>query len=255
MAERTSCKGKSKGKCNGKDSGKRSKRTPEEYGFQLLHSGIFVRESQLSTAMPMQSCEPFLSSVEIGNLEKLHLAELPPGKASLEILCNRQTVFGNPFSMLCLKHKKPSTLDDQEKEVHRQIVCDLFDRFLGIVLLPDTSGSLAEAAEATMQMCGFAEAIVGKEWLRDFGPIACGDFRSMYRALTELAVARPNGIRLLCHCVPLRCHCMSLAARLCTGGSARPESGIHMSATGVEVSVSQAESSGSVCFVHPDELA
>eukprot|EP00931_Biecheleriopsis_adriatica_P057880 TRINITY_DN34372_c0_g1_i1.p1 TRINITY_DN34372_c0_g1~~TRINITY_DN34372_c0_g1_i1.p1 ORF type:complete len:297 (-),score=57.68 TRINITY_DN34372_c0_g1_i1:114-953(-) len=207
MAESGKSKGAGKGKSKDKGKSRVPKKTPEERGFQLLKGRLHVRPPQLEFALRLH-VTPAGQQVELGNLEAKSKGMLPPGHADLEVLCNRQSVLGNPFSMLRASGK--GTADD---DTTRDVVCDAFETFLQTVLLEQTAGDLASSAEATARDLGLPVEMVGKDWARDFGSTTCEDFREAFQLL-QLLQQRHGVIRLLCHCVPKRCHTQSLAARL-----------------------------------------
>lgn len=204
----------------GKGKGKPPKKTPEERGFKLSDGGIYIRAAQLRTALPVKP------RIEIGNLEKvphLQLEPLPRGSADVEVLCNRQTILGNPFNMASKDRRGP--VQDRPKgprpkdESLRDPVCDAFDHFLEAVMRPEAGGALEPLAVQSASSVGLPRGVVGSDWVRDFGDRQVEEFRAALLAVEELlgerrGAAGQRGVRLLCHCVPARCHCMALAARL-----------------------------------------
>jgi len=76
----------------GKGCSKGCKRTPEQHGFQAKGK-LYIRPSQLKRALSLD----FSAGLEISNLQRPEV--LPPGSASVEVLCSRQSILGNPFCM------------------------------------------------------------------------------------------------------------------------------------------------------------
>lgn len=173
--------------------------------------------------------------VEIGNLDKKPQGPLSNGVANTEVLCSRKSLFGNPFNLDKAKglgkgkgekgggkgkgEKHKNDADPlAEGAVSRDDVCLAFEEFLDTVLLPSTDGCLTDIAENIARRRGLPPTVFGRDWRRDFGPLRCADFRAAFLALRDLVMIESRdgapGVRLMCHCVPLRCHCESIAGRL-----------------------------------------
>merc|ERR1712032_219518 len=156
-----------------------------EQGFDLMGDGLYVRSPELRCALPIGGC-----NLEVGNLHKQLESHdgLQPGHATIEVLCARPSVFGNPF-----------ILKKARNEQMRQLVCDAFDTFLTQVLDAETEGSLVVVAEAVAQHLGFRASVVNKEYL---GCRSCESFRDSFQALRDLSNQHAGSLRLLCHCAP-----------------------------------------------------
>lgn len=200
--------------------GRLDKRTPERNGYHADVGGLYVKHAPLCGAKAV-------GCVEIGNLGRVTKGQLPDGVAGIEVLCNRQSLFGNPFNLLKAEgprrakgkmHISDAVCPVAEGANSRDDVCRAFAEFLDTILLPTTNGRLAEIAEAIACRRGLSTTVIGREWRRDFGPRLCVDFRAAFLVLQDMARTRCRdgkpGIRLMCHCVPLPCHCESLAMRL-----------------------------------------
>lgn len=206
------------GEVAAKGKGKAPKKTPEERGFKMSSGGIYLRTAQLRCALPVK---PW---IEIGNLEKVPPGQpeaLPRGSAAVEVLCNRQSVLGNPFNMTLRKGNRerdgrrgPPPKD----ESLRDPVCEAFERFFDAAMKPEASGPLEDLAVESALQLGLPRNAVGQDWAKDFGGRTAEELRAAFAAVEELVEearrGRERGVRLLCHCVPLRCHCMALAARM-----------------------------------------
>lgn len=215
-------KGRGRGRAKGKDKGKgrKPKKTLEESGW-ALQNGLRVRAPRLRCALHWDVRTSTPCHVEIGNLEEETAGSLPDGSAELEVLCNRQTLFGNPFSMVPLigKGKRPPRCSEDEA---RERVCEAFEKYLSSVLEPGADGSLSDLAELTVQDDEATADILDREWASNFGQRSCEEYRAAYEALVELVTSHPAGVRLLCHCAPLRCHTQSIADRLFQAGVQPP---------------------------------
>mmetsp|Transcript_24965 Transcript_24965/g.56521 ORF Transcript_24965/g.56521 Transcript_24965/m.56521 type:complete len:296 (-) Transcript_24965:109-996(-) len=211
-------KGHGKGKGLKRGATKARKKTPEESGFEMTSGGIYTRAASLRSAL---SIKPHL---EVGNLEKSTQQEaLPAGDADIEVLCNRQSVLGNPFNMMKAPKSRASGTPPGPEHMNdsflRDSVCDAFDAFCDEVLNPVTSGTLRDVAVHIAIKRALPESFIGEDWSRDFGCRRVEDFRAALDSIKDLveerrATSGGRPVRLVCHCVPLRCHCMSLAARL-----------------------------------------
>jgi hypothetical protein len=212
------------------DVRKKEKKTPEEFGFQLVDGSLYVREPQLQHAFPVDIGSGEYSCMEIGTLGKrADSVTLPQGTAELEVLCNRQTILGNPFSMLrdsgyqtskgssldmAIGLRKPPMVREPEDGQLRDRVCNMFDHFLGRALAQEGAVSLLEVAIETANNLGEPRGLIGKDWTQEFGARTCREFQDAYRSLSAGMMKHRGRIRLMCHCVPLRCHASSIAVRL-----------------------------------------
>lgn len=200
--------------------GKPDKRSPEQNGYRVCVRGLYVKDAPPRGAKAV-------GCVEIGNLDEVAKAQLPNGVASIEVLCNRQSLFGNPFSLLKAQaptqtkgetHDGDAGCSTVEGASSRDDVCLAFSDFLHTVLSPMAEGCLIDIAEAIACRRGLPPTVISREWRRDFGPLLCVAFRTAFHVLQDMAMTRrcdgEPGIRLMCHCVPLRCHCESIALRI-----------------------------------------
>merc|ERR1719203_2521539 len=108
-------KGKGKGKL-----GRLKPKTPEELHFEGSGGRLWLRAARNRGGLPAAS------DVEIGNLDEDKasarlLGPIPQGVASVEVLCNRQSILGNPFDM-------------KKREELRAPVLDAYTEFLQIIL-------------------------------------------------------------------------------------------------------------------------
>lgn len=192
-------KGKGKGKL-----GRKKPKTPEDLCFErsAASSGgmLWLRSARLQGGLQVAT------AVEVGNLdEALPFAcgrgRIPLGSASLEVLCNRQSIFGNPFDM-------------KRREDLRAPVLDAYAEYLQVVLC----GANHVDIEGLALKRGLSREHCGKDW-RMLYEIAGGadGFRRAFAELAALAAkCREHGrsLRLLCHCAPHGCHATLLARRL-----------------------------------------
>jgi len=195
-------KGKAKGKNKGKGKGKKPK-TPDELHFARSEDGtLWVRSSRLRCGLSAEA-----AGVEIGNLDEAKLAgkglSAPPvGFASTEVLCNRQSILGNPFDM-------------KKKEELRSSVLDAYTEYLDAVV----GGAQNIPIEAIAEKHDLPPRDhCGKDWRAIYdtagGPAAV---RQALKELQWIALTqhkRGESIRLVCHCAPLPCHAALIASRL-----------------------------------------
>jgi len=86
--------------------------------------------------------------VEIGNLDESRMGiALPQGRASLEVLCNRQSLLGNPFDM-------------KKNEAMRTVVLDAYSEFLKVVL----GGANTVDIEGLALKRGMSRDFCGRDW-------------------------------------------------------------------------------------------
>jgi len=193
----------------GKGKGKLRPKTPEELFFDRSAGGhdgkgrLWVRRSRL------RGGQLTAEGVEIGNLDEDKPAArglVPPGAAVLEVLCNRQSVLGNPFDM-------------KKREDLRDAVLDAYADFLQAV----ATGASRVDIEGLAQKRGMPRDHCGRDWrvLYDAGGGACGVRAALaeLRALIGGHKRRGERLRLICHCAPRRCHTSILAAHLDALGS------------------------------------
>jgi len=181
----------------GKGCSKGCKRTPEQHGFQAKGK-LYIRPSQLKRALPLD----FSAGLELSNLQRPEV--LPPGSASVEVLCSRQSILGNPF---CMQR------DGGDEESARHMVCDAFEVFLQRALMPEMTCSLMDVAEATVSELGVPRHLIGKDWASKFGSTSCEEYHEAFADLKDLFLEH-GGICFLCHCAPKRCHAQSVASHL-----------------------------------------
>ena len=105
--------------------------------------------------------------MEIGNLNNQR-AGIGPKRSNdvVEVLCNRQTILGNPFSAIRLAEGSAVNIDAERA---RQEVCRVFEEFFNNVMVKKHDGLLSRIAEAAAQRLGHSIEVVGQEWTRDFG--------------------------------------------------------------------------------------
>lgn len=240
------------GLTKGKGKGKSRPKTPAELNFSQSDGGrLWRRAARLRGGFRAcgSSCrcrgeayggdDAALNAclgnkIEIGNLDEAKvagkgLARLPQGAATLEVLCNRQSLLGNPFDM-------------KKKEEHRGPVLAAYAAFLRAVLRPATpdaplSRSALEAFAAQQGLLPGRE-FCGKDWRQLYeaagGASAVRAAFAELQALTSTASVQVSGswnlggkgahggVRLLCHCAPLPCHTAVIAAWL-KAGSESPD--------------------------------
>jgi len=215
-------------KGKGKGKGKKPKPTPQEMGFQDVGRRILTREAKLLHAVPVaEGLE--ISSLEIGKKGKPAPLDVTRPRASVEVLCNRQSLFGNPFNM-------------REDESIRDDICDAYVEYIDEVLI---SASLAQGSSAATVLAktqaeerslrSVVDRIAGnrrlpatslsKDWLRDFGLVDIATFQASFEALVQFCLQQRSvgGTSFVCHCIPRRCHCMTLAARVQAAFSSQAE--------------------------------
>lgn len=181
-----------------------------------MTDGLYTRPPRMRHAVLVGD-----SPLEVSKLpskkdaKRSEATRLPLGHATVEVLCDRQSILGNPFNMDCLKRSSKHSAPTENEM--RDIVCDVFEEFLAGVLGRGVRGSLATAAVATAQRLDYPAEIVGKDWSFDFGTATCEEFRSTFRSLQDLCNSHDGKLRLMCHCAPLRCHTHSFATRLSVG--------------------------------------
>lgn len=208
--------GCSKGK--GKKGQKGRPKTPQELGFRLSSGGeLWVRQAQLCGG------QMTAEGVEVGNLDEKKLAgkgkERPGlGLAEVEVLCNRQSLLGNPFNL----GKKVKL------EALRGPVLDAYADYLDEVL----GGAEAVDIPAVARRHRLTpEENCGKDWRAIYdassGPAGVRKAIAELQGLASSMRGLHGAVRLLCHCAPLPCHTQILAGRLRPAGPAvgAPEEG------------------------------
>mmetsp|Transcript_30315 Transcript_30315/g.55320 ORF Transcript_30315/g.55320 Transcript_30315/m.55320 type:complete len:425 (-) Transcript_30315:61-1335(-) len=213
-------------KGKGKGKGKKPKKTPEEMGFQDVGRRLLTREAKLLHTVPA-AVGMEISSLEIGKKGQPVPSGVRSRQAGLEVLCNRQSIFGNPFNM-------------REDESVRDDICDAYVEYIDQVAIPaaGASGSApskqhAEIADSSLRSVveriaaarRFPSTSLSKDWLRDFGSLDIPTFQASFEALTHLCQQHNavGGISLVCHCIPRRCHCMTLAERVQRSLGSQPQ--------------------------------
>lgn len=190
-------------KCNaeGKD---RVKLTPKDLGFAFDHTAALWLRSARSESRGL-NIAPFL---EIGTA---HITRAGGGvdamQAQIEVLCNRMTIFGNPFHL-------------REDESCRESVCnahEVYLKHLRALTEKSQTQTLAELAKDVAEELGFDKFKFSKDWLVEFGSKAAAEWTSAFEALAAFAESKRSErvtIRLICHCVPKRCHTEALCSLL-----------------------------------------
>uniref|UniRef100_A0A7S1A578 DUF4326 domain-containing protein n=1 Tax=Noctiluca scintillans TaxID=2966 RepID=A0A7S1A578_NOCSC len=197
-------KGKGKDKDKDKDKGKSKKpKTPWELNFsRATDSMLWVRQSLCKCGVPTE-----LSGVEIGNLDEAKAARkggspLPEGAACLEILCNRQSILGNPFDMK--KHE----------ELRETVLAAYVEYFDAVLAGADEVDVDAMAVRHGLSV----KENTGKDWRALYdaggGPAGVRDAYEETRLLAAEHANRGEQVRLMCHCVPRACHVETIVDRL-----------------------------------------
>lgn len=191
------------GKAAGK--GRTRPKTPEELHFTRsdpeMGGALWLRPARLRLALSIGDDS---NAVEAGNLDESRLPPLvlQPGSASIEVLCNRQSILGNPFDM-------------KRREELRGPIIEAYSDFLEQVL----SGIPVINIERLALKRGLGREHCGRDWrsLYEAGGGANGvraAFKEL-RALERRKRAEGQSLRLLCHCSPKVCHVAVLARHLC----------------------------------------
>jgi len=144
---------------------------------------------------------------EIGNLDEARAARkggppLPEGTACLEILCNRQSILGNPFDM-------------KKREELRETVLAAYEEYFDAVL----AGADEVDVDAMAVRHGLSvKENTGKDWRALYdaggGPAGVRDAYEEARLLAAEHANRGEQVRLMCHCVPRACHVETIVDRL-----------------------------------------
>lgn len=200
----------------------KKKTTPEMHGFtKHTHSSyLYARPAVLPCA------KQYSSWIEIGNLLDRNRKSPEqmleqPAIATMEICCDADTIFGNPFDA-----KK---LDESNKwipdESLRDTVCDAYEEFLHCLLHHSSnSDNLLQMASHICKRFELRENLIRTSWRYEFGSLHANEFRNALRELTELVRCRQSAdplqtpgdrtTRLICWCAPNRCHIEALAKHI-----------------------------------------
>eukprot|EP00933_Yihiella_yeosuensis_P039921 TRINITY_DN3409_c0_g1_i1.p1 TRINITY_DN3409_c0_g1~~TRINITY_DN3409_c0_g1_i1.p1 ORF type:complete len:474 (-),score=72.21 TRINITY_DN3409_c0_g1_i1:234-1655(-) len=212
------CSG-AKGKGKGKGKSRKPRQRPEDLGFTQHYivqdedgdgapvPGLWLRTGK--GAAPVDATDA--RRIEIGNLEKERdrnsevSIQQDIKMGTIDVLCNRMTVLGNPFNM---------KLD----EALREAVCNAFQAYLHIVLDGNENETLEHIAMSVAPKFNLTYPVhFSKDWLKAFGTKSRFFFCNVFRSLEEHAVEQihsARSLRLLCHCAPSRCHTESIVTTL-----------------------------------------
>jgi 8-oxo-dGTP pyrophosphatase MutT (NUDIX family) len=193
---------------------------------------LYVRASELKCAWPHQEPpEPPCIFLEVGNLKDNTVDfEAPKGFASLEILCDHYSVFGNPFVAGDSAETRWAWTDSL-----RDNACDAYAEFIDELLCPlatqyhecECLAQLLHSIKEKRADRGL-DTFVCQSWQKTFGTWTLRDFRDSFKDLVRLVKKRrdaaydPLGLqigpdnmtRLVCHCAPRRCHLQALAKHI-----------------------------------------
>ena len=212
--------GKPQGRGKGGKAGTR-RLTPGERAF-VVDGDKYQVGSPLCLYMRVphlrHACACGRDSMEIGNLKRSDDPEegMIAGKAVLEALVDRSTIFGNPFSMSRMGVKGKGKAHDAGwiDGRRREMLCEAYRDYIGDVLDEDREGTVLECAEAVAAEREHPADVVERDWARDFGAVTCRQFRNIHMDLREAAIDLEGRLRLMCHCAPKECHAGDLVESL-----------------------------------------
>eukprot|EP00929_Paragymnodinium_shiwhaense_P064388 TRINITY_DN32239_c0_g1_i1.p1 TRINITY_DN32239_c0_g1~~TRINITY_DN32239_c0_g1_i1.p1 ORF type:complete len:463 (-),score=58.34 TRINITY_DN32239_c0_g1_i1:11-1399(-) len=225
-------KGKGKLKADCKAKTKKASHNLPETGYSMCEQ-LLLRAGRASTekghfCLPLFQKGPE-TNVEIGCFEidrdavarlsgqdfteSSHTADfqlLRESRATFDVCCNRETVLGNPFVLP----------EDEEKELHRDRICEAYERYLDAVL--EDRGSPRDAVPDPIIVAKTISADNGMlnispEWEELVLNSGTDSVRKAVESLKELVASHAAAglvVRLMCHCVPRRCHAMCLGKRV-----------------------------------------
>lgn len=185
----------------GKGKGKTRPKTPEELNFERSKAEqggrLWLRSARLRNGVEGAN------GIEVGTLDEgkpamRAMPPLSPGVAHFEVLCNRQSILGNPFDM-------------KKREELRSPVLEAYAEFLQLVL----EGAQKVDIEGLALRHGLLRENCGKDWRSLYESM--GGAAAVRQAFVELVVfssmCRMQGqrLRLVCHCLPRACHATILA--------------------------------------------
>lgn len=190
-----------KSSAEGKD---RVKLTPKDLGFAF----------DQTAALWLRSVNPESRGVNVAPFLEVGTAHITRDggrvnamQAKIEVLCNRMTIFGNPFHL-------------REDESCREGVCNAHEVYLKhLSALTEESQiqTLAELAKGVAEGLGFNQFKFSKDWLVEFGSKTAAEWKSAFEALAAFVESKRSErvtIRLICHCVPKKCHTEALCLLL-----------------------------------------